>query len=277
MSMQAFEAAKHPRDDDGRFAPAEFDRSDVDLHQYDGIVSTEDFTAFELADDPYAMTDEEYNRSGSYDYPPVPRSANQVRAFWAKTQIPDVAIRQYEKVYAADVEVGVTARLENWDSTHPEPNKMLAMNKKDHESWVKERSAAEKEFRAERRAGIFRPYLRTAVRVMKMTEDARFLQSQEERTKVWDSKVSYSPEKQPATVREIDGWLGIRSDAFRDRALKTTAELKASTQDVPSRGEMNRAIAQLSEQIQQARDAAQGAHNAVIAGAEWDDRRAGRL
>lgn len=275
MSAQAFNESWHPRDDAGRFAEREFERAGVELPPYHGGV-TGDFTAFELADDPYSMSDEEYNRSGSYDYPPVPRSAAQIRRFWAQTQIPDVAIRQYEKVYAADVEAGVQAHMQAWDRTHPEPDRSLVRNRDAHAAWAEERADAEREFRGERQPSIHRPFVRTAVRVMKMIEDAKYLGS-EGMEKVLDMNVSYSPHFKALTIRKLDEELGIRSRTFRDRALATTAELEASTQDAPLRDEMNNAIAQLSSQIQQVQATAQGTQNAVVAGAEWEDRRAGRL
>ncbi|MCZ4326762.1 hypothetical protein [Brachybacterium paraconglomeratum] len=269
-----FDESAHPREDSGRFAPHPYDRADVDLPQYPEGVTGSDFVAFELSDDPYGMPDEEYNRGGTYDYPPVPRSAEQVRKFWASVQIPDVAIRHYEKTYAADVEASVQAHLQSWDSTHPEPRTGIGFEKQ-HAAWEAERAAAEKEFRAERSPEIYRPYLRTAVRVMKMIEDGRYLESQEERDRLKASQVTYSPTSDPSTVANLDSWMGIRSRALRDRALATSGEIEASTQD-SLRGEMSRAIAQLSQQIQQVQQTADGTFNGLVNVFSEEDRRAGR-
>jgi|GEM_PF-4595446 len=49
-----------------------------------------DVASFDLRE----LTDDEYNADGSFEYPPAPRSAEQVIAFWAKVQVPDTILEK---------------------------------------------------------------------------------------------------------------------------------------------------------------------------------------
>ncbi|MCL6424363.1 hypothetical protein Bequi_13415 [Brachybacterium sp. JHP9] len=235
----SFDEQQVERDTRGRFAEQAHMRSDVHLVPYPVAVNP---IAFELSDDPN-LPDDEYNAGGSFDYPPVPRSARQVRAFWATVHVPDVAITAYERCYAADLEQSVQEQLAAWDRTHPTKEVMLFEESNAHEA---ARAAAEAEFRSQR-PSLPRPYLRTAVRVMRMAQDARDLPEQE-REELRSSPVKFNPERNPTTVAAFQDFWGIRHPALRERALATTAELER--EDIEAlRREMTAAVSRLSSQI----------------------------
>lgn len=264
---------EQPRDTNGRFAETAHERARVPLSDiYSGGMPI----AFEMSDDPASMSDEDYNAGGTFDYPPVPRSAAQVKAFWASVHIPDVALTQYDQLYRLDVERSVQAHLQAWDRTHKVED-MPGKNSLERERALPEaRAAAEAEFRKTRNARVWRGYLRTAVRVMRMLEDAKELTDPAQRQQIEQLPIQYDPEKRATTALGIDSWAGIRDPQLRRRACATTAEMERTGLD-DLRQEMRERMVWLSEQIAEVQGTAQAGVNTQIAMAEWEDRRAGRI
>jgi len=54
-----------------------------------------------MAFDPRELSDEEYNKDGSFEYPPKARSAAQVLAFWSRVEVPDSILEGAKAVWTA--------------------------------------------------------------------------------------------------------------------------------------------------------------------------------
>ncbi|MGP5288440.1 hypothetical protein ACTXL6_00095 [Brachybacterium tyrofermentans] len=133
----------------------------------------------EFAEDPDSLPDEDYNADGTYDYPPAPRSAAQVLAFWSRIRIPDISLGNYERVYRVDVEQDVAEKMARWESAHqPQPRTDASS---DNGEWKAQREAAEAGFRAERPAAVPRHLLRIALRCTGMHRDSSQLPEDQKR------------------------------------------------------------------------------------------------
>ena len=116
----------------------------------------------------------------------------------------------------------------------------------------------------------------TAVRVMRMLEDANELTDPKQREQIEQLPIQYDPEKPSTTALGIDSWAGIRDPQLRRRACATTAEMERTGLDDLCQ-QMRERMVWLSEQIAEVQGTAQAGVNTQIAMAEWEDRRAGRI
>lgn len=78
----------------GQFAPGSQERSSIVL------IDEADDGALHI-DMSSATSDEDYNRTGTYAHPPIPRNAKQVIKFWLTAQIPDRVLDQVSAAYDA--------------------------------------------------------------------------------------------------------------------------------------------------------------------------------
>lgn len=228
-SSPAITAREDARQDDGRFGEQGHARSDgVALPAYPVGMST--YRAYELSGDAAGLSDEDYNSTGSYDYPPVHRSANQVRLFWATTEIPDEAVAHYEQVYTEDALGERNAKLAEWERTYPAPPPPAEGDdgpaKARRDEWERARNAAIDQFRKERPAYMYRPYARIALRITRLAEQAQQLADESEQQKVWDSMVEYDPDNEPLKIPDFLDGFGIKDGKLREKACWTTSEIR---------------------------------------------------
>lgn len=143
-----------------------------------------------------------------------------------------------------------------------------------HRQWS--RAEAKAGFLTTGTANVWRGCLRTAVRVMRMLEDAKELTDPAQRQQIEQLPIQYDPEKRATTALGIDSWAGIRDPQLRRRACATTAEMERTGLDDLGK-EMRERMVYLSEQIAEVQGTAQAGVNTQIAMAEWEDRRTGRI
>lgn len=79
--------AGSPASEGGQFAPQQ--RQPADLSELSLDLSTD------------ALSDEDYNRHGTFAFPPHPRSAQQMLAFWRDVDVPDYVLREVQDSYLA--------------------------------------------------------------------------------------------------------------------------------------------------------------------------------
>lgn len=72
-----------------------------------------------------SLTDEEYNRDGSFFWPPYPRSAAQLVAFFESVPVPDQVLTRVSHDYVEHVERLEDAAMDDvqarWEREHPRP------------------------------------------------------------------------------------------------------------------------------------------------------------
>lgn len=184
----------------------------------------------EFAEDPDSLPDEDYNADGTYDYPPAPRSAAQVLAFWSRIRIPDISLGNYERVYRVDVEQDVAEKMARWESAHqPQPRTDASS---DNGEWKAQREAAEAAeagFRAERPAAVPRHLLRIALRCTGMHRDSNQLPEDQKRA-VLRSPITLPGEGRMRVADVVDRH-GLRRLSQVDLALAPSSELERHSLD----------------------------------------------
>lgn len=171
-----------PRDDHGRFARTGFTRASFNLGPM----------APGFGNNPDLLSDDEYNADGSYDYPPQPRSAEQVYAFWGSVRIPDEALDFHQKAYYKDWrERGLEEAKEKYG---PFPARG---SQEERDEWKRKAQAL-----ANRRPSrVPAVALRTAVRLRGMWDDMRFM-PENEKLRLLAMPVRVPGESKTTTVDE---------------------------------------------------------------------------
>lgn len=265
--MTAMGAGSQPREADGRFSGYPHGRAEsISLDAMSPI-------AFEFSSDPDSMSDEEYNAGGSYDYPPAPRSVEQVRAFWGSVRIPDVAMSHYQRVYREDHARYVEYRMKKWVETHNVPVDGVARAK-----WELDREEARKAFFAERPAEVPRSMLRTMVRVMGVLNDA------DQMVKEDDDRLMRTPVRLPDGSTKSAGQVwhqyGFMFESSRRAASVPTTDLQAQRMSelmAGMRSEMEDIRQDLAGRIAGTTSAVENLHESQSAVWYEEDVRAGRV
>ena len=151
-----------------------------------------------------AMTDEEYNADGSFEFPPLPRSVEQHVAFWSRVMVPDPILMRVQEAYAERWETWSKEQMAAWNVGHPDPS--LARGRTDatkREEWLARRDAATAALVDQRPPTIEGVLCRTIVRATQMGKYAGWLELEADYDKVLDVEVDLGGDE-PISVRDIE-------------------------------------------------------------------------
>lgn len=177
--------------------------------------------------DPRILSDEDYNADGSFEYPPDPRSAEQVLSFWMNAKVPDVVLENlqvnYRKRHAARAATARRAVTFKFDGLNADGYPLTgdeAVEAKQFRKEVRKREnlgpyedAAEEAYLSSSLAIISDSDIRTAARVASAYHQAASL-SDVEREKVMQHPVYLSVEGgKESTVAKIENVFQL--NAFR--------------------------------------------------------------
>lgn len=153
------------------------------------------------------LSDDQYNADGSFDYPPVPRSAAQHVKFWTQVKIPDAVITRIRIAYAARWDQWATDQMEAWAAADPEPVRARLQS---HDSHLRERDAWKARFDMKYNALIEErdkeiPVIaaRGVIRAAQMSHYAQYLPTQEDYDEVHAHEMNVGEAGSPLTVAEL--------------------------------------------------------------------------
>lgn len=153
------------------------------------------------------LSDEDYNRDGTFEYPPVPRSVAQHVSFWLTVPVPEAILTRVRNGYVARWEAWADEQMAAWAVTNPEPlGRDLRPKVREHPAWVERCDAQYATLDDVRPNSLPAVLTRPLVRAAQMAAYANMLNSQEEYDRVLDTTVDLGDEE-PATVRStLDYW-----------------------------------------------------------------------
>jgi hypothetical protein len=126
------------------------------------------------------LDDDAYNADGTFAYPPYPRSAEQVIAFWDRVPVPDQALARVQDAYAVAQRAWLDAQLKAWVDAHPIPPEWNKKGKLSAErsQWYVDIAAEELRLKDVRNQELPARFARAAARAARMRLDAQVLRSE---------------------------------------------------------------------------------------------------
>jgi hypothetical protein len=121
------------------------------------------------------LSDAEYNADGTFEFPPLPRSAAQHVAFWSRVPVSNAILARVCDAYVVLWAAWSKEQMREWDAAHSHP--ALARGKTDQSlvaAWQARRAAAVEALPERRPPTIERPLARTVVRATQMCRFADY-------------------------------------------------------------------------------------------------------
>lgn len=183
------------------------------------------------------ISDEDYNRDGTYAYPPEPRSGAQVVAFWERVHVPEVVLRQMQIAFADKQKLVRAEALKPWQRDHPEPAKYPKWGRKPVEAtkewtaWTEAREQENQRIESAHPSYIPNTYARSIARAAGMARQATALRRSDDEwgtdgaQVVWQHKIDMGISGEH-TVAQLLQWypvLELPRETFLDRTAETSA------------------------------------------------------